>query len=533
MKKLWKIIFSTITIFVVVTGGLALSNRIKEVPSTVKEERSMYNRERLVTTLKKMLIDIDVDTIREKAPLIVNKSIDDIQTSVIKGDLTYVELAAFYLDRILQIDQNEKGLNSVSEINPLALEQARELDKRRNKIPAKLYGIPITLKENINTKDMVTSAGTYSLRNFIPKEDAQIVTQLKEEQAIILGKVNLSELAGNMSSKIPSGYSSKHGQTLNPYGPLTLTPSGSSSGSAVCVTVNLSMLSIGTETTGSIISPAAHNSTVGLKPTHNAVDGTGIFPLALSLDTAGPIGKSVLDVAYGYNGIVKNKELQVDTKKIIQSESNIRRIGLMKDDTNKDKIQQAKKILANMNIEVTEIKFEMDGIDNSQIINNEFKFNVASFAKQYDLPFKSLESLIRYNNKEKTIRAKYGQDLVEQADKTKNEDRQIVKENIENAKKEYNRLMDKYNLDSIAFIDETGAMLSAVAGYPEITVPLGISTDSGSPYGLTFTQKANEEQKLLQLAYIFEQYTLSRKKLSDDEIFTNLNRQKNFHKFKG
>lgn len=220
----------------------------------------MYNQERIVKTIEDQLKETDVQKARTKAPLIIEKNITELQQAIANGTLTYEELTAFYLDRILQFDQIDNGMNSISEINPQAIKEAKAFDQQASQTPKKpLYGIPVTLKENINTTNMISSAGAYALRTFKPKEDAEVVKKLTEAQALILGKVNLSELANYMSMKAPSGYSSKHGQTLNPYGPLKITPSGSSSGSGASVTMNIGAFSLGTETMGSIVSPLLIN----------------------------------------------------------------------------------------------------------------------------------------------------------------------------------------------------------------------------------------------------------------------------------
>lgn len=216
------------------------------------------------------------------------------------AELNYADIMAFYLDRIDTIDQAEGGLNSVASINPHAMAQARAADAAiasggMSEDP--LFGLGVLVKDNINTHDVPTTAGTMALAGFYPAVDAPVVQELTRHGAIVLGKANLSEWANFMSLRMPSGYSSFAGQTFNPFGPGTISPLGSSSGSAVAVSANLAPVALGTETTGSIVAPAAINSVVGFKPTRGTISGDGVVPLASSLDTVGPIARTVRDAA--------------------------------------------------------------------------------------------------------------------------------------------------------------------------------------------------------------------------------------------
>jgi amidase len=231
--------------------------------------------------------------------LILDKTIPELQQEIKQGDFTYEELVLFYLHRIKKLDRNNaKSLNSVISINPNIIEEARSRDKDlqngKEKHPA--FGIPVLLKDNINTKDMPTTAGAVAL-NENRTEDAFIVERLKENGALILGKANLSEWAYFFCGDCPSGYSAVGGQTLNPYGRKILDTGGSSSGSAVAVAANFAPAAIGSETSGSILSPSSQNSLVGLKPTIGVLSRGGIVPISSTLDTPGPITKSVIDNA--------------------------------------------------------------------------------------------------------------------------------------------------------------------------------------------------------------------------------------------
>lgn len=216
-------------------------------------------------------------------------TIHQIQRAMENGEITSKELIMFYLFRIAKYDQDGPKLNSILEINPEAIFNAEGLDQERKISGARgpLHGIPVLLKDNIETNDfMYTSAGTLALENHLSHTDA-----------VILGKTNMTELANGMSSEKWAGYSARGGQVVNPYGDKDLFVGGSSSGAAAAVAANLTVLSVGTETDASILSPAVPNSVVGIKPTVGLISRKGMIPFTYSQDTAGPIARNVTDAA--------------------------------------------------------------------------------------------------------------------------------------------------------------------------------------------------------------------------------------------
>jgi amidase len=226
-------------------------------------------------------------------------TIDQLQTQMAEGRLTARELAAAYLERIAQIDKSGPKLNAVIEVNPDALEIATQLDAERKagKVRGSLHGIPVLIKDNIGTADrMETTAGSLALVGSKPPHDAALVAQLRAAGAVILGKTNPSEWANFRDGKSISGWSGRGGQTHNPYA-LDRSPGGSSSGSAVAVAANLCAVAVGTETDGSIVSPASVCGLVGMKPTVGLVSRTGVIPISFSQDTAGPMTRTVRDAA--------------------------------------------------------------------------------------------------------------------------------------------------------------------------------------------------------------------------------------------
>lgn len=249
MKKRYIVIW----VVLLIIGGLVWLLLKSITPA--KEEYIRYNS-KVTQQIDQQLKEFKLADIRAKEGLIIGKTIDEIQASVKQGDLNYTQLTAFYLDRIRRFDTGAKGVNSVLEINPAAIAQAKLADASSVNRDG-LHGIPVLVKDNINTKDMPTSAGAFALKDFRPAEDAPVVSNLLKNGAIVLGKANLSELANYMAMRMPSGYSSKGGQTHNPINPIVISPSGSSSGSAAAVAADLAPIALGTETTGSLVSPAA------------------------------------------------------------------------------------------------------------------------------------------------------------------------------------------------------------------------------------------------------------------------------------
>ncbi|MEM7381845.1 MAG: amidase family protein, partial [Bacteroidota bacterium] len=242
-------------------------------------------------------------TYQNLKPLILEQDIPAIQSAVRSGKLSYEQLVLFYLYRIYKYElDNATTLNTVIALNPNVVEEARQRDVELKAGGAEdkhaIYGMPILLKDNINSSGMRTTAGSIALAYNSP-EDAFIVGQLKKNGALILGKVNLSEWAYFMCSGCPVGYSAIGGQTLNPYGLRKFESGGSSSGSGTSVAANYAVAAIGTETSGSILSPSSQNSVVGLKPTVGLLSRSGIVPISSTLDTPGPMTKNVAD-----NGIL-------------------------------------------------------------------------------------------------------------------------------------------------------------------------------------------------------------------------------------
>ena len=463
------------------------------------------------------------------APYIIEKDIPSIQEAVSNGILSYEKITLFYLFRIrkFESDQN-KALHAIIALNPTIIKEAREKDKSKpDNIKYSLYGLPILLKDNINTIGMPTTAGAFALKYNINTDDSFIVKQLKESGALILGKANLSEWAYYFCSGCPLGYSAIGGQTLNPYGRKVFETGGSSSGSGVSVAVNYAVAAVGTETSGSILSPSSKNSVVGLKPTVGVLSRTGIVPISSTLDTPGPMTKSVIDNAILLSAMI-GEDLEDLTTIGVTSKVNYienielaslsgKRLGvfksLLKDTIYAKTIQSIKDSGAQV-FEIDSPNLRLEGFRN--LLTTDMKYGLPQYLKNYADPtidVQSVNDVVQFNQIDSLQRAPYGQQLFEGIveDSTSKSDFESIKTKLNLVGIEFFKTpMDSLKLDAILSINNYHAGFAAVAKYPCLTVPMGYET-SGEPISLTFISSPFQEQKLIQLGYAFEQLTNVRK----------------------
>ncbi len=461
-------------------------------------------------------------------PLILEQDINTLQKHRSAGKFTYEELAKFYLYRIRKFDrENPLALNSVIAIDPNVIEEARLRDRdffnKRWKHP--VFGMPILLKDNVNASNMPTTAGAVALSDNLTK-DAFIVRQLKSKGALILGKANLSEWAYFFCGDCPSGYSAIGGQTLNPYGRRIIDTGGSSSGSGVATSANFAAATIGSETAGSILSPASQNSVVGLKPTIGLVSRSGIVPISSTLDTAGPITKNVMDNAIMLDAIYAYD--QTDSKSIKHSPNESyynnlensslqgKRFGVPKRLLKDTLYVGALEILKQQGAEVVEIDEVDVGLPNFiRLLNLDMKKDLPTYIKSYanrSIALRTVSDVIAYNLKDSLKTMPYGQKLFEGIanDNGDSEYLERIKDTLRtNGKQYFDKPMTTHNLDGFLSINNYHAAFAAVAEYPALTVPMGY-TEEGEPKGLTFIGKPLSEKLLLQWAYVYEQTSKER-----------------------
>ncbi|GIN98233.1 amidase [Siminovitchia terrae] len=470
---------------------------------------------------------------------LIEATIDDMQKKMAAGEVTSLELVQMYLRRIAVHDEK---IHSILEINPDALHIAAALDEERKTKGTRgpLHGIPILVKDNIDTGDrMHTSAGSLALASHIASSDAFVAGGLRKAGAVLLGKTNMTEWANFMTIGMPSGYSSRGGQTLNPYGPGKLDVGGSSSGSGAAVACNFAAAAIGTETSGSILNPSLKNALVGIKPTVGLLSRRGIIPIAHSQDTPGPMARTVKDAAY-LLGVMAGRddqdpvteaiplsaivdyavELQLDDLKGV-------RIGVAGEPftlrLSKHKLvlmEEAKSVLKELGAELVEdihipSAKHVWGFD---IFTYEFKVGLNAYLQETppSNQIRSLADVIRFNETNSDSMLKYGQKLLEMSEETRGtltepEYHLTLGQDLLLSREEgIDHALKEHRLDAIFFGGDRGSVIAARAGYPTVIVPAGF-VPNGEPFGVSFTGTAFSEALLLKIAYAFEQATHHRK----------------------
>lgn len=477
-------------------------------------------------------------------------TLEELQTKMQNGIYTSRMITEMYLKRIKEIDKSGPSLNSVIEINPDALAIADKMDKeRKDKKPKSLlHGIPILIKDNIDTGDkMMTTAGALALVGNIASKDAFIIKQLRKAGAVLLGKTNLSEWANFRSIHSSSGWSSRGGQTKNPC-VLDRSPCGSSSGSGVAVAANLCAVAIGTETDGSIIAPASFNGIVGIKPTVGLLSRSGIIPISQTQDTAGPMARTVKDAAIllgALTGIDSDDEATAASKSSKNYTKNLsidglkgKRIGIEKhfmegNETVVDLYKEAIEVLKKSGATVVEVDLlkATNPLGDSELtlLQYEFKDGVNKYLAKANAKVKSLEEVIAFNKEKESVAMPFfKQEILEMCQAKSGLYNKEYTETLSKSKTAallIDSLMKENQLDAIAgtsigpanCIDlvngdyETGFYFcppAAMAGYPHITVPMGKVYEL--PVGFSLIAGAYKEAELIQMAYAFEQATKKR-----------------------
>jgi amidase/aspartyl-tRNA(Asn)/glutamyl-tRNA(Gln) amidotransferase subunit A len=476
-----------------------------------------------------------------------NLTLAKTQLLLKSGDATLVDLVDYYLSRIDKYDTNGNKINSVAQLNPHLKQQIFVL---QNKLDTKtplgtLFGAIVLLKDNIDAKGMVNSAGSWLMREHQPKQDAFVVARLIAQDALILGKTNLSEWANFRSTKSSSGWSSLYGQTLNPHDP-TRSPCGSSAGSGAAIAADFALLAVGTETDGSVTCPAAVNGIVGIKPTLGLLSRNGIIPLAHSQDTAGPMTRTVTDAVVMLEAMMGKDPMEAEALAPVSLSQHLKlgglkgtRIGVMRnmmgyhpelDQVFNQQLAVFEKagaiIVEDANIE-TKGKW---GADEYTVLLAEFKADLNTYLAQSKAPLKSLEDAIAKNNKfaSRTMPV-FAQEIFIAAQAAPNLDEKAYLDALSKSKlltraQGIDKTLAKHNvafliapttapgwkIDHINGDNYMGSAgsASAVSGYPHITVPMGKVIHM--PVNISFVGAKLSEPALVQAAYEFEQLTQAR-----------------------
>ncbi|MFB9276597.1 amidase family protein [Cohnella cellulosilytica] len=474
--------------------------------------------------------------------MIIEADIALLQAAMEAGELSAADCVRWYLERIERFNPK---LKAVLEVNPDAIAEAEALDSERRDSGARgpLHGIPIMLKDNIDTGDrMHTSAGSVALADHFAPKDSFAAAQLRAAGAVFLGKANMTEWANFMSSTMWAGYSSRGGLTLNPYGPGELFVGGSSSGPGAAVAANLCAAAIGTETSGSIISPSSQNCLVGLKPTIGLVSRSGIIPITQSQDSAGPMTRTVRDAAILLGALtavdsedasmlMDGREAYADYTRFLDPDGlRAARIGIPRQyyrDLDQARLAIIERAIAlckecgativdPVSLPCENAKWDWD------VMRYEFKKGLNDYLAQAGAgaSVRSLDELIAYNERHRDSALKYGQNLLIGANETSG----LLTEPVYTESLRLNRevarnqgidhAIREHRLDALLFLgNEEGLDLSARAGYPALTVPggfarTGVIAEGGyttkGPQGITFVGTAYSEPALFRLAYAYE-----------------------------
>nr|WP_294905091.1 amidase [uncultured Lacibacter sp.] len=488
-------------------------------------------------------------------------TIDELQEKMKTGDYTSQQITQLYLDRINAIDKNGHKLNSVIELNPDAIAIAKQMDDERKagKLRGALHGIPILIKDNIDTADkMMTTAGSLALNGHIAKADAFIVTKLREAGAVLLGKTNLSEWANFRSSNSCSGWSSRGGQTKMPY-VLDHNPCGSSSGSGVAVSANLCSVAVGTETDGSVTCPASVNGTVGIKPTVGLLSRSGIIPISATQDTAGPLARTVKDAAVllaAMTGVDVNDAVTKQSEgKALTDYTTFCNTGYLKGKRLGVEKKKYKNHFLNILLEKTIAHLEQQGAEVVQLeyldklnelgdaefelMKFEFKDGLNRYLSSSHAKLKSIDEVIAFNkaNEDNVMPTFKQETMLASAEKAGLDSKAYkdayVKSHL-GSKKIIDDVLQQNKLDAligltmgpscsidVIYGDRWGDVFltspAAMSGYPHISVPCGKVYDL--PVGLSFFSTAYKEAELIGLAYAYEQATKHREKPAFKKAF--------------
>lgn len=489
------------------------------------------------------------------ADAVAEQSVAQLQAAQHSGRLTAQGMVQAYLRRIARIDRAGPRLHAVIELNPDALATARALDAERQRSGPRgpLHGIAVLLKDNIATADrMLTSAGSLALTHGPAVRDAHLVAQLRRAGAVILGKANLSEWANIRSTRSSSGWSARGGQTRNPYA-LDRSPSGSSSGCGAAMAASLASVAVGTETDGSITSPASVAGLVGMKPTVGWVSRAGVIPIAHSQDTAGPMTRTVADAAVLLSVLAgadpddaateaaRGKDLDF-TRHLQRDALRGKRLGVVRSQFAAAGERVARVVEAQLQVLQAQgaILIEVPEVPNTAkyaeteltVLLYELKHGLQQYLARYapNAPVQSLADIIAFNQREATREMPYfGQEHFEAAQATGSLDtpayREALATNHRYARAEgIDAVLAEHRLDALvaptggpAWLidpingDAPGASFTspaAVAGYPHITVPCG--QVRGLPIGLSWVGTAWSDASLLGMAYAYEQASLQR-----------------------
>ena len=471
-------------------------------------------------------------------------TIAEIHAAMESGELTAHGLVEVYLERIAAYDQGGPAINAVILVNPNAIARAEALDElfARSGLSGSLHGIPVLLKDNVETGDMPTTGGSLALEGYRPKADAFLARKLREAGAVIIAKVNLTEFAASGITR-----SSLQGQTLNPYD-LTRTPGGSSGGTGAAVAANFGVAGIGTDTVNSIRSPSSANNLVGIRPTRGLVSRAGIIPFALTQDMAGPIARTVedaarvLDAIAGYDpddpttawsiGRIEGYAQAVGSAGLKGARLGVLRSFFGRDDIHRDVTRvtnEALEAMRRLGAETVELDVDLDAdqlISEVSVSGYELDAHLSAYLRASGMPVRSLSDVLASGKYEPMLEGLYQRALTRSVDEPEYQERRLARLTLRD---HVMKLMADHRLDALVYphqkrlvvpigndqVDRNG-VLGAITGFPVITVPGGFSPKTSSaplgvPIGVEFLGRPFSEPVLIRLASAFEHQTRHRR----------------------
>lgn len=462
------------------------------------------------TPFEAALNRLEAKTLERLQTLTQQATIAELQALMQAGQLTSEQLTLFYLWRIRRYNDQ---LGAYLELNPGALEEARARDQERQqgRVRGLLHGIPIALKDNISTRGpMHTTAGAAVLAQHIADQDAFIVQKLRAAGAVILGKNNLSEWANFMTSQSVNGYSTLGGHTRNPYGPFDV--GGSSSGTAVAVAANLAVAGIGTETSGSLVYPAAQNSIFTLKPTLGLVSRDRIIPITAAQDTAGPMTKKAPDLAVlmsvltGYDPGDPPTQLAQDFTfpAVPPPPPATLRVGWVQHTQRKGDLEALERVaqtLQSLGAEVVSVPFPEASIEMMPVLHAGMRRDLAHYLQTTGAAIRGLQDVIEYNRQHPEA-MRYGQDLLEVSlshPLSEAEYQALVQKNRQQGGEKLLELMQAQRVDVLLAISNSLSLLTSTSGFPVVNFPAGYR-ESGEPIGASLVGPALQDPLLIGLA---------------------------------
>jgi amidase len=472
-------------------------------------------------------------------------TLSELQEALSTGETTSVALTQAYLDRIETLDRAGPALNAIREVNGDALEIAATSDRERagGQVRSPLHGIPILLKDNIGTADgMRTTVGVHALADLRTPFDAHLAVRLRAAGAILIGKANCPDFCDYMASTMPSSHSTTGGTIGDPYGIGYQRGGGSSTGVASAVAAGLVPAGIGSETQNSIQAPCSNTSVVGIKPTLGLVSRSGVAPLAITQDTAGPIARTVKDAAMllsivagpdfadsitlgGLGAIHRDYSIFCDRTGLVGTRIGIPRRGFFGREGKQDIDKVVEAGLRALHdsgallVDPAEIPSALTVMPMmSLVFRTDFKAGLNAFLRACgpDSPVHTMADIVVHNLKHGAKAIPFGQDLLLAAEATAGDwsepayHRDRARDIRLTRAEGIDAVLQEHRLDALAVPMDFGAKFTGKAGYPAVTVPCGYCPD-GSPVGITFIGTAWSEPKLISIAYAFEQETRARR----------------------